>query len=433
MEFNGIGQARAMLSSAFIRNVLETYATRLVLIGIALLTTIVIARLLGPEGRGLYAVAAALGALGVQLGNLGLHTANVYFAARDPETLPSLTGNSLVVGFGFGFLLAVAAGALFLFAPKLISLPGSLLVLALAWIPLGVTYLLIQDLLLGVHDIRGYNLLELMNRGAPLALMFGVALLHQIGVASLFSTTLIALLACSSWGLLRLYSKCSCLPRPSLQLFRKSFRYALKTYLITLFAFLVLRVDLFMVQHMLGSEQAGYYSIASSMADVVSLLAVVVGTILLPKLSALSDLHAKLWLTRKAVWGITVSLLPLLLGASLLAGPAIRILFGETFLPAKMAFVLLMPGMLFLGVQAVAIQFLNSVGCPAGVVWIWGLCTVFNIGVNLWAIPHYGISGASLVSSASYFLAFFLVLWTIWRIARGLHSPWNQDGSTRTA
>jgi O-antigen/teichoic acid export membrane protein len=169
------------------------------------------------------------------------------------------------------------------------------------------------------------------------------------------------------------------------------------------------------------------------MADVVSLLAVVVGTILLPKLSALSDLHAKLWLTRKAVWGITVSLLPLLLGASLLAGPAIRILFGETFLPAKMAFVLLMPGMLFLGVQAVAIQFLNSVGCPAGVVWIWGLCTVFNIGVNLWAIPHYGISGASLVSSASYFLAFSLVLWTIWRIARGLHSPWNQDGSTRTA
>jgi O-antigen/teichoic acid export membrane protein len=409
---------RSCSSSGFLRNVVETYATRVVLLGITLITTIVVARLLGPEGRGVYAVAAAVGSLGVQFGNVGLHTANVYYAARDPETLPLLVGNTLLVGLGGGGVLALAASVLLLFAPTLISLRGSILVLALLWIPLGITYLLIQDLLLGVHDVRGYNLLEIVNKTVPLGLMVLIAASRLATVVSMFGTTIVAIAAGSVWGLLRLKGKCASRPAVSLQLFRASFEYALKAYLITLFAFLVFRADLFMVQHMLGAEQAGYYSIASSMADTVWLLAVVVGTILLPKLSATPDMRTKLQLTRRAVIGIMVSLFPLLLIASLLAGPAIRILFGSAFLPAQMAFVLLMPGMLFLGIETVALQFLNSIGCPVLVVWIMGTCVAFNFTANLWAIPHFGISGASVVSSVTYALATLCVLALVWRISR---------------
>ena len=64
---------------------METYATRILLIGIGLVSAVIVARLLGPQGRGIYAVAAATGALGVQFGNLGLHTSNIYFVARDPQ------------------------------------------------------------------------------------------------------------------------------------------------------------------------------------------------------------------------------------------------------------------------------------------------------------------------------------------------------------
>ena len=43
--------------SDFFHKVLETYATQISLIGIGLATTVTVARALGPEGRGLYAVA----------------------------------------------------------------------------------------------------------------------------------------------------------------------------------------------------------------------------------------------------------------------------------------------------------------------------------------------------------------------------------------
>jgi O-antigen/teichoic acid export membrane protein len=181
----------------------------------------------------------------------------------------------------------------------------------------------------------------------------------------------------------------------------------LKAYLAALFGFLVLRSDLFMVEHMLGPEQAGYYSIAFAMADYVSVLAVVIAAILFPKLSAVSDVGVKLKMTRRAVRGTAALLVPLLFLSALVAKPAVRILFGPPFMPAALAFILLMPGMLFLGLNMVGVQFLNSMGYPKSVVLVWAACTIVNIAANVWAIPHYGIAGASAVSTVSYFLAFF--------------------------
>jgi O-antigen/teichoic acid export membrane protein len=416
------GDSMPTLSSDLVRKVMETYVTRVLLIGIGLATTVIVARLLGPEGRGLYAVAAATGALGVQFGNLGLHTANVYFVARDPDTLGPLVGNSLVLSFGVGGLISLMLAVISLRFPNLISLHGAMLLLALIWIPLGLAYLLMQNLILGVHDVRGYNLLEVASKVLPLALIAGLIFSKQGGVVSFFAASEVALVVgcIGAWG--RLRGRFAATPAVSLALFRGSISYAAKAYLAAFFAFLVLRADLFMVQHMLGMEQAGYYSVAASMADYVSVLAVVIGTILFPRLSAMKEIDAKISLTRKAAWGTAGILFPLLAVAALVATPVVRLLFGAAFLPAARAFVFLMPGMLFLGVNCVAVQFLNSVGYPKSVVVIWGLCSVFNICVDLWAIPHHGIVGASIVSSVSYFLAFSLILEVIRRTSLRLRA-----------
>jgi O-antigen/teichoic acid export membrane protein len=71
-----------------------------------------------------------------------------------------------------------------------------------------------------------------------------------------------------------------------------------------------------------------------------------------------------------------------------------------------------MPGVFFLGVQSIMVQYLNSRGFPLSVVWAWFITSILNIGVNFWAIPRYGIAGASVVSSLCYFLMFILV-WLI--------------------
>src|SRR2546425_4234420 len=69
------------------RNVLETYGTRVLVVAVTFATAVVIARELGPTGRGLYVVAATLGAIGAQFVNFGLHASNTYFVAKDRTRL----------------------------------------------------------------------------------------------------------------------------------------------------------------------------------------------------------------------------------------------------------------------------------------------------------------------------------------------------------
>jgi len=407
------GYLRTMLASDFFHKVGETYATHIVKIILGLFTSVLISRMLGPSGRGLFAIAGAIGALGVQFANFGLHSSNTYFVARDHKLAGTLTGNALMVSFGFGGLLALALAALFKFRPTLVGIGGALLALAVIWIPVGLAYLLLSNLLIGLNDIRGFNIAEFLQRSIPLVLLIGLALLHSKSVAALFSVAVIALIVSLVFVFLRLSQRLTSPLHTSSELFKQNLHYSTKAYLQTAFAFLVLRSDLFLVEHIRGAAETGYYSIAATMADTISLLAFSVGTILFPKISALTDIQQKLRLTRKATIGTGIIMLPLLGVGCLLARPAVHLLYGAAFLPSVQPFILLAPGMFFLCTHAVAVQFLNSIGYPKMVVVVWGGCAVLNIALNLWAVPRWGMSGAAAVSSLCYGLAALFVLWMI--------------------
>ena len=401
------------MKSDFIQKVGETFATRILLIGMGLVTSVLVARILGPEGRGLYAVAMAVGAIGVQFGNLGLHASNTYYVARERSLLPALIGNTLLVSFVVGGSGSVLAWIVFSLRPELAPVHGLLLALSLLWIPFGLAYLLLQNLLLGIQEVRAYNKIELNNQFVAVVLTGLVILGGIVSVETVFVAGFIALVASFSLALLGLkkHAKDFCLP--SLSLFRDNIRYGIKAYLAAFFSFLVLRIDLLMVKYMLGAEQTGYYSIAVTMADLVNMLPVVVATILFPKICA-SESAAEKWIMTKKVTVVTGVILASFCGlAVIIARPLVRVLYGKPFLPSVPAFVWLMPGIFFLGVQVIAVQFLNSVGFPKVVVAVWGCCAFLNVLFNLWAIPNYGIIGASIVSSISYFMVFISVVFII--------------------
>jgi O-antigen/teichoic acid export membrane protein len=74
-----------------------------------------------------------------------------------------------------------------------------------------------------------------------------------------------------------------------------------------------------------------------------------------------------------------------------------------------------MPGTYFLGIETVMVQLLNSEGFPPIIVVAWIAGTMINVALNFWAIPHYGITGASIVSSVCYFLMFLVVSAVVWK------------------
>ena len=405
---------RGVAGTELRRNVFESYGTRVLVVAVTFATAVVIARELGPSGRGFYAVAAAVGAIGVQFSNLGLHLSNTYYVAKDRALLPVLIGNTLAVIIAACFVTALSGIGLVLL-PKLSPIHGALLLLALASVPIGLAYLLTQGLLLGVNEVRAYNQIECGSKLLALALICVPALVHRGTVELFFGMTLSSVVVSFLWALLRLRRVLIEPPELSLAVFRQSISTGINAYMILFFGFLVLRIDLLMVKYMLGATEAGYYSISQVLAENTMMFPVVVGSLLFPKLSAIREREEKVRLANKAVLATAALMLPAVVIAALAAAPIISVAFGRNFLPAVTPFVLLMPGTYFLGIEIVMVQLLNSEGFPSAIVVAWIADTIVNIGLNLWVIPRYGITGASIVSSVCYFLMFLIVLAVVWK------------------
>ncbi len=398
------------MQSRFVRQAAGTYGTQLLMAVFGLASSIIVARALGPAGRGEYAVAVAIGAIGVQLLNLGLPSANSYFVSQDRTLLPSLLANALCASFIFGAAAAVAVSIELLLWGRA-PLRGPLLWFSLLWIPFGLAYLLTVNLLMGLLEVRLYNIVELLNRVLATVFVIGAVLLGARTPATVFLPMLLAMVLGFGIALLILKRFLHGGASLSFDLFRRNFQLGWKAYLSCLFSFLLIRIDLLMVKSKLGATGAGYYSIAGTVADYLFLLPVAVGAILFPRLSAMPNDQQKRALTLKAAASTGLGLLALLLILGLSANWAVPFLFGKAFTPAVLPILLLLPGILFLGLEVVLVQYLNSCGFPVNVVALWIVATALNVGANLWTIPRYGINGAAVVSSISYLFVLLGVIW----------------------
>lgn len=396
--------------SDFVQKVSETYATRIAGIAIGLVTSVIVARLLGPAGRGQLAVAVALSAIGVQFGNLGLASSNTYFVAKDRCLLGVLLGNSLLVAFALGLVFSGIVHIVLAGWPHLAPIEGLLLTLALALVPLGLSQLLLQNLLLGIQRVRQYNLIEIGTRLLTLVLVVALLLLQRVTPENIFSVSLL-LFAASTIG-------CGLLLRPrlvgsvrlSLPLLREHLVFAVRAYLAALFAFLTLRSDLLLVQHFLGPRSAGHYSIAAGLADMLYLLPATIAAILFPHIAQVADRHQKWAFTRRVTVGVFIALVPLVAVAIVLARPIITLLYGPAFLPAVASARILCAAMLFYGLNTIVTTFTMALGFPWFAVHVWWIGFVMNVAANLWLIPAHGIEGAATASLGAYFVIFVLNL-----------------------
>ena len=149
---------RELLGAGFLRNVIGTLGSRAVMVVLRVVTAVIVTRAFGPQGRGLYATAVALSAIGVQVGNMGLHASNTWAVARDRSLLGALIANSLLASLVIGSVMVALLLAIVAIWPGVAPLDLGLLLLALVSIPIGIAYLLLQNLLLGTERIRAYNL-----------------------------------------------------------------------------------------------------------------------------------------------------------------------------------------------------------------------------------------------------------------------------------
>ncbi len=149
--------------------------------------------------------------------------------------------------------------------------------------PATLFYLLGVNLLVGLKRIATFNTFQLASNYVVLLCLIGAAIAGA-GPSGFLAASALGwtVVSCSLLLALRRGATTSLRFRPDV--FREGLRFALKAYAATLCGFLVVRGNVFLLNALQSSEQVGYYSVASQIADVMGILPQSMALVLFPAL-----------------------------------------------------------------------------------------------------------------------------------------------------
>jgi len=382
--------------------------SKILIIGMGVLASVIVARTLGPSGKGVLAALGAMVGIALQFGNLGIHGANTYFTAKDKSRTSLLVGNSFWLALIIGLIL-LSSIYLFLFQHPgaLGNIDIRLAMIALMVVPFGLLTFFWQNILVGLNKIKPYNLILIIQQ---FLYLIGTIIILLVFKKSIFSlvifNTLTAVIITFLFGFYLIRIKEFSL-KFNKDLIQKSLIYGFKVYLSCFFAYLVLRSDLFILNYFRGSTETGIYSIAAGFVDGIFLLPSVIGLLLLPKavenLGQSGELIAKTTRISFIIIGI------ICLGAVIFGRPTINFMFGSIFDKSFIPLLILIPGAFFFALETIIVQYFNARGFPWFVVRIWLFAAVLNIGLNWTFIPYYGMKAAAFSSLLVYTIVFIYI------------------------
>lgn len=367
------------------------------------MTGVIGARALHPTGRGALIAIVASPGVAAWIFGMGAMDANSYWRAKHPEHGPSLISTWLIFLVPLGLIATVA---LELTLPVLVKAQTPhVLSLARLWAPTVILAILMQILngnLLGAHDYRAFNL----SRYLPLAVIAVLYLvLYAVGEFTV-TTALLANLAGSLVNatavLVRIIKMHQGFGKPRRAIGRPTFVYGLKAHGSNLGMMVSARLDLLIMPAFLPAASVGLYSVGTNVSWIVLATAGAIAPLVLPA-AARTDLETNSH--RVVLTGLLMTFavaVPLAIIICVVAGPAIRIIYGSAFLPSVAALRLLLPGCVMLAGAQVIWSGLNGAGRPgmSAITQLPGVVITVT-GLSLF-LQRNGIAAAAIVSSLAY-------------------------------
>ena len=388
---------------SFFRNLAGVLLTTAASAPIGLVTSILLARFLSTDDRGLYAIALTFAATATVLFQLGWPTAAIYRLRSAQRRPAEVSTSALVFLGGIGALVVLASVAIE--APlreRLLSdLPKGIFYLALVTVPFRLLANGFGSIARGI-DRFGYEnwytfLLQVANLfaivltvvllgGALHELMTGLALVCVILVLGL---------------VVAVVRQTGLADRLESSEMRDSLRFGLKTYAMTVTGRLHERVDIFILAALLADPtQIAFYAIAKGGVQLLQLLPTAIAKVGYPQLAELQQEHAAEFacdLVRQGLlFTVPISLILFVAAPSLLP-----LVYGAPYAASVTPFLLLLPAVMLLGTARVLARYFTGTNRQKPNIVTRVVSLVVNVGLNWMWIPEYGIAGAAAAALVS--------------------------------
>jgi len=383
---------------------------KITLLFMGIVSSIIVARYLGPSGKGIFAVLGVISGIALQFGNLGIPAANVYFIGKEKNLLSHITANSFFFGIGGGISVAVLVYLLFILYPNIIgNIDPFFLIVTLISLPFVFISQLYTNILLGCQRFLGYNLISILTVGFSV-IVNNIILLIVLkkGVVELVVMSTITSIIFSLVYIIYVSRLAKFKISFDLTLFHRMIKYGIKSYIASLLGYLIIRSDIFLVNYFLGVGSTGIYSVAVGFGDLLYILPSTVGMILFPKISASQD--DKGILTQTICRHTVLIMIIICLTAGIISKPLILFMYGVQYSSSIEPFLWLLPGIFSLGIGTILMQDLAGRGLPPIVYIAPSIALFVNVILNIVLIPVIHINGAAISSSISYTIMMGLTL-----------------------
>jgi O-antigen/teichoic acid export membrane protein len=356
---------------------------------VGFLYTVILARVLGPERFGVFSAITALVAIVYSLGDLGITSALINFIPKLKESRQVLINTSFWFEYIVGLIVILTFGIFSIFHNSII--PGSLAVQLLLAGNIAFNYLLInfaQGIFTAERKFVRYSISQIIDAGIKITLVFILLSVSKLSISTAFFanviSTIIALLITFGHDLSIIKWQ---FEKP---IFTKMFHFAKWIAVSKTFSVFTARIDIILLNLMLGSFQAGIFSAASRITLFFSLLISSLGSIVNPRFSSFdtkAKIKAYMWKLTHLIGGISLFMVL----SVILAEPIIKIVFGDKYLSAIPVFQVLTLAMIPFMFTLITIPALTySFSKPSFIAKLTAVQVFIMISLDLIFIPRFG-------------------------------------------
>ncbi|MCB5224593.1 MAG: polysaccharide biosynthesis C-terminal domain-containing protein [Candidatus Cloacimonadaceae bacterium] len=382
-------------------NIASNLGSQIIRIAVGALTGIVVARVLGPAGMGKVAYILLVFTLLGDYGHLGLNNANMYFLKRGAQSRKHLFGVNVTSLAMLSLLAATAVLSLRATGLILQSYHWGYIVAGLAFSISDLFFTNLQSWYVGDERIRESNRYIIGVFLLKNALILGLWISGMLSPFRYFSLMVLGMLLNATLLWLKVRQKYT--PAFDFGLLRSEFGYGGILWLGSIFSFLFLRADQFMIKNMLGLAELGTYSISVSLAELLFLVPISVSSAFLGKLYNTEDPNAARLLLSRTL-KLTLYACAALAAVGIPLSFLIPFVYGKAYTGAIYSTMVLLVGAVLSSPARVGMQYFFTLGRPKVHLWASLATLLTNISLNFVLIPRLGILGAAIASGIAYAL-----------------------------
>ena len=386
--------------------VVQTVISRFLILLLSFILVIYSTNMWGSEGKGSISIVIANAAIVGFFSNILAGSSISYFASKYKTEKVLLYAYlwSIIVGITVPIIFSFYFQAEYLFYLIGISVFSSLLSGNI-------------NLFIGRKNIQMFNLYTILQQAVHILFIIAFVYLLKITEVTTFFT---AQICC--YGLLFLISTFQLLSKCNFSdigfsklLLKDMLEYGWKSQLSAFIQFLNYRLSFYFLEYFEGIAYVGIFSIGVTFSEAIWTLSRSIAVLLYSDIVNNEHAESAIEKTKKSLKITFLITLLFVIGILIVPSQVYVIIFGKDFHQTKNIILLLSPGIMAIAVSNIVGYYFSAINS----LWILNIKSLaglfITIAFSFYAIPRWGVYGASIVTTVSYCLSSGILFWKFYR------------------